>query len=134
MNVLLTNNPKLSAVETKQTVKIEVRIVDATAQELVWTARDMLVGGWELLADPLGGRLAHPNPFLSLLMRENGGDKNTVSSIKCLERLLRLQWEQKDRVAAMTEEEADDLAAMDRALIHASLCRVLGDELQWQWK
>lgn len=128
MNIVLTNNPKLSELEIDRFGKVQVRTFDGTAQELIWAARDLISIDWELLADPLGGRLAHPNPFLSLLMRNSGCKRNAAASIDRLDRLLRLYWEQKDRFSSLTEEESRDLAEMDHALIHASLSQALGDK------
>ena len=130
MYMVLTNNPKITEIESIRLKKVNIKIIESSSREIVWMAQEMLFQNWDLIADPVGGRLAHPNPFISLLIKKSSGKNGTVASTDRLERLLRMYREQEGRFSTMLEEEVADLALMDYELIRASLCQAMGDGTQ----
>ena len=66
--IVVTNN--LSVKRSLQKHKLEIVFVDGPAQLALKTARDMILDGWHLAADPLAGYYIRYNPYHTVFLSD----------------------------------------------------------------
>ena len=111
---VITNNSKSCMLKSLDG-HIELTITD-NVEEVVSASRDYLMNGWILAADPLAGHRGRPNPYISVILRQNRGSEYIGEDILRVEYLLYIfNMELKNR--SYDEKVLDDYREVDFSIL-----------------
>lgn len=120
-NVIITNNNMgLLDYLSSMTSYFEVISVKGNIKDVAFTAREYLMNGYALAADPLAGRKARPTPYLTVFLKEKESDKEILGDdILRVERFVKVFYDDENFLAEMSEQMKNDFATIDYSLTKA---------------
>ena len=124
---IVTNNSRVEEYVKQDRRAFRLDAIEGDVRDVVFCARDLLLEGWSLTADPLGGRRERANPFLTVILEKSpqashwglvgsGGLSGQSGEILRVEQLLALFERNEERLAALTQRQRSDYAAIDASL------------------
>ena len=120
--IVVTNNRRLQDSSATKDNFYELRFIEGTAKDVVFYARDQVLAGMALVADPLAGRRARANPMLSVVLTSGDGEVNSDYIIR-LEQMLDIYYKNKEQYEAMSARIQEDLEILDQSLIESAFGR-----------
>jgi hypothetical protein len=122
--IIVSNNKKLIEVLVGQKNTIEkTKFIDGTVTDVVFFARDLIMQGMGLAADPLAGRNERPNPYLTLILDSGGAVESgkIADHIIRLEQMLEIYYNYKEYFERLSINQLNDYAVIDSSLTKSAL-------------
>lgn len=114
MNVLVvTNNP--TAGEELKKLGIPVEVAEGRAEKSLLRARDLVIKGWHLAADPRGGYNKRYNPYHTVFLCDEAGS-DMGEDVLILEKLAQFQDSPYRPDAQHTDRELKDFRILDMSI------------------
>lgn len=116
--LIITNNPKV-AQQCKQQKFSDFRccFVESDIREVAFQARDCLMNGYCLTADPLAGRRERPVPYLTVIMEKcEAENSNLAYEILRVEYFINVYCEHRHFLDSLSFEEKRDYGIIDESL------------------
>jgi len=114
--IVVTNNKLVYEDIAESTKDTEVEFIDGTVKDVVFASREKVLDRFKLAADPLAGRKARPNPYLSVVL-EKRTEKYEAYHILRLEKMLELFYKNEAAFTDMSKSLRSDFAIIDYSLI-----------------
>ena len=114
--IVVTNNKLVYEDIAESTKDTEVEFIDGTVKDVVFASREKVLDRFKLAADPLAGRKARPNPYLSVVL-EKRTEKYEAYHILRLEKMLELFYKNEAAFTDMSKSLRSDFAIIDHSLI-----------------
>ena len=83
------------------------------------------IGGWELAADPMGGRRARPFPVLTVIMKHTAIPYFKETDIRRIEDYKQLDHDRKSRYQNCSSALLNDYRILDKSLTETAICSIL---------
>ena len=119
--MIITNNPEVERYVKRKKKQFIVSKRNGTVKEVVMETRRLLMEGWSLVCDPLGGRKERAKPYLTVVVGRNG----TLESIPCdvlrVEQLLDIYYRNRSYLEGLSERQRIDYSAIDCSLTCGAL-------------
>ncbi len=112
---VITNNKSLEAV--LHTFPVQVQYIEGHIKDVTFMARDLLMQGYVLVADPLAGRLERPSPYVSYFLKKVGNNSKLDEEILRIEYFVALHHEHAAYFLSLDERHKQDFALIDTSLI-----------------
>ncbi|WP_130863924.1 hypothetical protein [Bacilliculturomica massiliensis] len=143
---IVTNNERTAEYAGQDRRKFVLDFTKENVCQVVFRARDLLMNGWRLTADPLAGRRERANPYLTVILEKAetqekppgeasfekdgseragvglvGGVGGDGGEILRVEQLLSIFEQNRDRLDRLNERQKKDYAAIDLSLARSTL-------------
>ena len=120
---IVTNNPGVAEITIPLNWIMDFN--DCPAQHSLLHARDLLLNGWQLAADPLAGYRRRFNPYHTVFLIENKGQVNGYDILR-LERAARHIESTKRPIVENTKKIRNDYRLLDLSLSLSTLKQISG--------
>ena len=116
--VIITNNDgDLNELLTQHQDNITVHLVKGNIRDVAFQARELLMGSYSLVADPVAGRLERPTPYLTIILKENKQSEVTMGDeIIRVEYFVKVYNEHKEHLEQLSDRYRRDFREIDKSL------------------
>lgn len=115
--LIVTNNAHLLPFLKSHNTHVERRFFEGTIKDIVFLARDLLLSGYSLVADPLAGRLERTSPYLSIFLKKSHNNAKTPDEIIRIEYFIGAYFKNVAFLESLDEDFKQDFAIIDASLI-----------------
>jgi len=112
---VVTNNLKILEL-TKTINNIESHFLDGDIRDVIFACRDLVMNGWKLVIDPLGGYISRPNPYHTIILSKSHDMGHLSGDIPRLEYLLSKYYRQLDEYENAAKKYKSDYSELDFSL------------------
>lgn len=120
----VTNNPAVG--KKYDSEEIEVKFQNTTAREILLTARDFLIEGWSLAADPRGGYNKRFNPYHTVFLWDKTLGARMGEEVLALEQAAIFANSPYRPDYAFSEADLSDMKILDASIADETYRRLMG--------
>lgn len=124
--LVITNNVSVAKLcEKKKFSAVQCKYMDAAIREIAFLARDYLMNGYCLTADPLAGRRERPTPFLTVILEKKASENNHLAyEILRVEYFITVYCEYQSFLNSLCPQEKQDYSIIDESLTENCLLQM----------
>lgn len=96
---------------------ISMKLIKGNIRDVAFEAREYLMDGYSLVADPVAGRLERPTPYLTIILKENKDTKKTISyEIMRVEYFVKVYNQYGEMLDTLSSKYKKDFGEIDKSL------------------
>lgn len=124
--LVITNNLSVAKLcEKKKFSTVQFKYMDAAVRDIAFLARESLMNGYCLTADPLAGRLERPTPFLTVILeKKESENENLAYEILRVEYFVKVYCEYQSFFNSLCPQEKQDYSIIDESLTENCLLQM----------
>ena len=115
---VVTNNPKVNKYSLEE--GFDAIFLNCSSQKVLHYARDLILNGWCLAADPLAGYISRYNPYHTVFLQESFNNKSIGKDILRLEKAA-CHLENPNRPKEIDEKTKSDYCYMDFSIATSTM-------------
>ena len=119
--LVITNNTEVERYIKRNKKQFIVSKINGTVKDVVIETRRLLVSGWALVCDPLGGRKERANPYLTVIIGRHGTSETVGTDVLRIEQLLDIYYKNEPYLLGLSTRQKSDYSAIDYSLACGAL-------------